>query len=758
MKRKFLSVLIALVLVMSFSSVTALPAAAEPDTLNVIPFRLVVSGDGTAQWSTTSALLGNYSVELVGGATQDGDDYAAVVIPMDGTMLLSEVITFVYNYTFASAGNWGPHMCFYTHDPVDDETGEISLYSGSTGPPAGTPAAEGLNTVTLVPTTPGFFWYGTETTSDLTQALPNMYTLAQFQADDGTGDDGDGFGRHVIDRVQIEYGWWSSGDASEPAYVDDVTLNTTTYDLEGTATDYTTIQAAIDAAFEDDIISVADGAYVEDVSVSTANLTLMSENGMDSTIIGGKVTITAAADDFVLGGSEGHGFTLQESAVLVNVDNPTDAEISWNKLDTGEGTPSRAVHFSGAGATGLTVTQNDFLVTDQYDQGVRNDFASAALVGLTVTNNTFTGVDNTLETSAIEINHLDISTVDSVFSGNEMYTVGNGVLIGSDSGGGLVCGTGDTAGTLEISGNTFDECNYGIDLVNATATGVDQNVVVRWNTFTDGNYGFTVDFGTYPSATDNWEPGDFTVEYNNFSGNTYGIYNNVTEAVTAENNWWGNTSGPLWASALYDIAYGDDVSDGVDYQPWLLAEAEVDVTPTTYERTLALKDVWTLVSVDEEVTTGTTWVDTTLEYMYTPSGGYTQVDLATQLTSVDAYYLKTDGGGGVGINYSTTGAPGVVTKDLEAGWNIISCAGQPDAYTLLSQLRYALIGQEEGVGLTSLVGQGGYNQFTDDISVTLVTSTEWDAIKGGNGGTVTLNKFDGFWVYMNADKSFGVIP
>jgi hypothetical protein len=119
---------------------------------------------------------------------------------------------------------------------------------------------------------------------------------------------------------------------------------------------------------------------------------------------------------------------------------------------------------------------------------------------------------------------------------------------------------------------------------------------------------------------------------------------------------------------------------------------------------------------------------------------------------VDAYYIKTDGGGGVGINYSTS-APGVVTKSLGAGWNVISCAAETDVYVLLNQLRYAQIGEQEGVGLTSLVGQASYNQYlATTFGNTLVTDAEWAAIG------VTLNAFDGYWVYMNAAKSFGVIP
>jgi len=258
---------------------------------------------------------------------------------------------------------------------------------------------------------------------------------------------------------------------------------------------------------------------------------------------------------------------------------------------------------------------------------------------------------------------------------------------------------------------------------------------------------------------------------------SYGIYNGTThddqdlnslggdKVIVAKNNWWGNASGPVDAVKLADTgytAYGSAVTASVTYEPWLLAAAVTDVTPTTYTKTLALKNPWTLVSVDKEVTTGA-WVgttvlsgsDTILAYKYTAGSGYTDIDLVTQLTSVDAYYIKTSGGGGVGINYSTS-SPGVVTKSLGVGWNIISCAAETDAYELLSPLRYALIGEQEGTGLTTLIGQASYNQYLlTTFSNTLITAAEWTAI---DGTPVTLNAFDGYWVYMNAAKSFGVIP
>ncbi len=318
-----------------------------------------------------------------------------------------------------------------------------------------------------------------------------------------------------------------------------------------------------------------------------------------------------------------------------------------------------------------------------------------------------------------------------------------------------------------IEDNNITDCGHGIAMVYSddnTLTGntIEDNAgaaAISWESISFDANGRGVFFDANSAGN--------TVNYNNISGNTdYGLESGA--AIDAENNWWGNASGPVPdpLPAGYE-SYGDKVKPltNVDAEPWLLAEAEVGVTPTTYEKTLALKDVWTMVSVDKEVTTGSDWVGTDalagtatiIAYKYTAGTGYTQVILATQLTSVDACYVKTDGGGGVGINYSTS-APGVVTKELGAGWNTISCAGETDAYRLLSQVRYVQIGEQQGVGITNLIGQANYNQYRpDSFNIPLVTDAEW-AIISPSGEAVTLNAFDGYWVYMNAAKSFGVIP
>ena len=324
-----------------------------------------------------------------------------------------------------------------------------------------------------------------------------------------------------------------------------------------------------------------------------------------------------------------------------------------------------------------------------------------------------------------------------LISAGEVVTIQN-VDIYRNTGHGI--NVGEVFGTLEVfNSNIYENKEGGINIDLVGEGGI---VVINFNTIV-GNDEFNSYYGLY---VNNWGEGVI---------------------IDARYNWWGDVSGPE-DPAAYEVtgyqAYGDKVSANVDFEPWLLEEVDPEVTPTTYDKTLALKDGWTLVSSNKEVATGTVWIGTTplvdeeleeeatiLAYKYTAGTGYTQVTLATQLTSVDAYYVKTIGGGGVGIIYSDA-APGVVTKNLGEGWNIISAASETmNAYTLLVQLR----GTEIEVGITTLVVQGGYNQFMVSSFWPLVTDAEWEALVDEK---LMLSPFGGFWVHMNTAKTFGVIP
>ncbi|GAJ12619.1 unnamed protein product, partial [marine sediment metagenome] len=116
-------------------------------------------------------------------------------------------------------------------------------------------------------------------------------------------DAGIGFGLFDLTRQQI-------------AYVDSLTIDTTTYDLEGTAGDYTTIQAAITAAATGDTITVQAGIYNtgsgesfpitlgKSLTLSGPNAAISPNTGTRVTeaIIDGQISLSGAIDDITIQG------------------------------------------------------------------------------------------------------------------------------------------------------------------------------------------------------------------------------------------------------------------------------------------------------------------------------------------------------------------------------------------------------------------------------------------------------------------------
>ena len=171
----------------------------------------------------------------------------------------------------------------------------------------------------------------------------------------------------------------------------------------------------------------------------------------------------------------------------------------------------------------------------------------------------------------------------------------------------------------------------------------------------------------------------------------------------------------------------------------------VTVLLTTYDRILPLHDGWTLISTDKWIDSETSaWEgDATLKFKYT---GVAFVEAYfDDLKPVEALYVKMPGGGWAGLNYLDA-APGMSAKELVEGWNLISSGTEADAGAVLSPLQD--IGNQ-GTGLTTLVSQGGYNFTTGDW---YIDASDWTNVTGE-----TMNPFDGYWIYMNAAKSFGVI-
>ncbi|MFC2008185.1 beta strand repeat-containing protein [Chloroflexota bacterium] len=509
----------------------------------------------------------------------------------------------------------------------------------------------------------------------------------------------------------------------------------------GTSTTYhASIQAGIDAATAGDTITCQTGAFTEDLTVNTASLSLKSAAGSTTIqlVDGVGIDIQGGANNFTLGGATGQGFTILGDSTnttfniqLANA--PSGVAISYNAIDT-SGNATMGISIGAAGATDLTISNNSF-VAEVGDGSIWGP----KVVNVTVADNTFTGPGGPPDSGyAVEFAGVTATTT-STISGNTITGYAMGIAIFNGE------GTSD----LTISGNTVSECKNGIRLgqYSPTTNGDMTTVTLTQNTLLDSTIGIRINDGANVKAS------QFTISNNSISGSTtYGLQNeHASEAVTAECNWWGHASGPYHPTTNVD-GNGDAVTDKIDYLPWLIEEGG-----TCYYNTQILLDGWTLVSTDNWIDTAqTSWEGVTLAYKYTAGIGYEDADVP-DLVPVNALYLKTEGGGGIGIVYSG-GVPVASSKDLEAGWNLISSAigaenNGGNARDVLSPLRYVQVGDEQGVGLATLVSQGNYNRYSGSFYLATLSPLDWNTL-----ASITLNPFDGYWVYMNAAKTFGVIP
>jgi hypothetical protein len=169
-------------------------------------------------------------------------------------------------------------------------------------------------------------------------------------------------------------------------------------------------------------------------------------------------------------------------------------------------------------------------------------------------NNTISGFD----TEGIGAHSYDADTSLAVnIQGNQLTDgTGDGIYIGDipESG---------PAGSITaiISNNLISNWRHGIHLVSSVNSGS----AITGNAITNNNgSGSGIHVATAVNAA------NIRVNYNNIMGNIdHGAFNNGTNTLDARFNWWGNGTGP-YHPITNPSGTGDNVSDYVDYKPWLI--------------------------------------------------------------------------------------------------------------------------------------------------------------------------------------------
>jgi alpha-tubulin suppressor-like RCC1 family protein len=158
-------------------------------------------------------------------------------------------------------------------------------------------------------------------------------------------------------------------------------------------------------------------------------------------------------------------------------------------------------------------------------------------------------------------------------------TVAN--IIGTTSGAGVAI-VGDVGtSVVDLSSVTAEKSTTGVAIWNAeanldgcTMTGTDAGIAIGWPEYASAPSTVNIHGSTISDNLLGIDVSDDSIleaHFNNIVGNNHGVWNDGSETVDATYNWWGDASGP-YHETLNPDGWGEEVSDNVDFKPWLEAE------------------------------------------------------------------------------------------------------------------------------------------------------------------------------------------
>jgi len=306
-----------------------------------------------------------------------------------------------------------------------------------------------------------------------------------------------------------------------------------------------TIQAAINVANPDDTIILATGTYNEGIITIDKNLTII---GATSKPIINPTTDTGIANTI---GPTGRGwFQIHNGAVV------TFKNLVFN--GTGNNIYT-AVHYHVDSAGG-TVENCDFM-NIQYSQywgrGINNYGQYVEVIDCTFENIQRIGVftfNPSAETLIEGCTYIGKGIGDYL---DYAFEAGNGGFVTIAN-----CDVSNCLGVASVDGS------ISAGILVTTYFGPGTNAMITGCNIINCTDGIAAGYGADDTST-------VTANYNNITGNTYGIYNtSSTQIVDATRNWWGHASGPGGEGGRINpagiiIGRGDAVSINVNWNPWL---------------------------------------------------------------------------------------------------------------------------------------------------------------------------------------------
>lgn len=335
-------------------------------------------------------------------------------------------------------------------------------------------------------------------------------------------------------------------------------------DCDAVVADGESIQDAIDAANEGDVICIETGVYEENLLVPTDALTLTAAEGavpiLDGSSTTGPGILVDGADDVRIErlhvrGYADEGIEVDEAAAPRIVDNVVETNGRYGIL--AEGTPSPVV-------TGNLVALNG-QASDVFDDGIAiHHDAGTHPVNATIAENTVTANGG----AGIQLFHAD----GVVLEANAVVNNGDDGIQVEDSPAALVRANHALAnGGSGISVNGADLLVQNNTAVGNERSGVQvsyaQQVEVHHNELEANGVGVSL-HGDSPDAI---------LRSNSIAENEEGVQTSDLAAgliVDARWNWWGSTDGPSGGVEDPDTGEsaegsGDTVGERVRFDPWL---------------------------------------------------------------------------------------------------------------------------------------------------------------------------------------------
>lgn len=389
---------------------------------------------------------------------------------------------------------------------------------------------------------------------------------------------------------------------------------------------YTTIQSAVNAAVNDDVIEVCAGTYTERVTITGKRLTLRSLSGAASTTInaaglGKALNITGGADVIV------DGFTFLNGSTT-----GTGANVSCNTSDL--------------------ELRNSVLQAGVANKG--GGLGATECVGV-VEGNTFDTNSSTATGGGVYVKGNLLLTQNNTIVGNHAATSGGGLYLSGSSD--LVDNTFDGNDADVYGGAAFVTVGFGDILGNTVVSNYADN---------DGG-GIYVDQGA-PLVDGN------TFDYNSSGDEGGGLRVKVSEATITNNTFTGNFAN--WRGGGLKVSHDEVVMTGNTYidndansyggGAFLFESASV-VTHETfvgndadYGGALGIEAGWGNVLVE----------DCTFESSHTSyKGGLIFINLPTKTTTLRRVSIvggKATYGGGIYAQTSKISFENVVLEDNEA--------------------------------------------------------------------------------------------